>query len=121
LFHCTVTTRAVAFTRSQYPQFSCTTTGSSLNHLWRELKRLDMGEEFEWSVIDRWPTHDGFLSALTDRVQKRHQTDAEGETKGETKESRVLDASEKKTRKMIKYIIIIKIQPPETISSILFF
>ena len=61
-------TRAVAF--SQYPQFSCTTTGSSLNHLWRELKRLDMGEEFEWSVIDRWPTHDGFLTALTDRVQK---------------------------------------------------
>ena len=29
-----------------------------------------MGEEFEWSVIDRWPTHDGFLTALTDRVQK---------------------------------------------------
>jgi ferrochelatase len=44
-------TRAVAF--SQYPQFSCTTTGSSLNHLWRELKRLDMGNDFEWSVIDR--------------------------------------------------------------------
>jgi len=60
-------TRAVAF--SQYPQFSCTTTGSSLNHLWRELKRLDMGTDFEWSVIDRWPTHDGFLTALTERVQ----------------------------------------------------
>ena len=29
--------RAVAFT--QYPQFSCTTTGSSLNELWRGLKR----------------------------------------------------------------------------------
>ena len=34
--------RVVAF--SQYPQFSCTTTGSSLNHLWRELKRLHLGE-----------------------------------------------------------------------------
>jgi len=55
-------TRAVAF--SQYPQFSCTTTGSSLNHLWRELKRLDMGMDFEWSLIDRWPTNDGFLKAL---------------------------------------------------------
>lgn len=59
--------RAVAF--SQYPQFSCTTTGSSLNHLWRELRRLDMGEDFEWSIIDRWPTHEGFLDALEDRIR----------------------------------------------------
>ena len=59
-------TRAVAF--SQYPQFSCTTTGSSLNHLWRELRRLDMGDAFEWRVIDRWPLHAGFLDALSDRV-----------------------------------------------------
>ena len=44
-------TRAVAF--SQYPQFSCTTTGSSLNHLWRETIRLGMEAGIEWSVIDR--------------------------------------------------------------------
>lgn len=59
--------RAVAF--SQYPHFSCTTTGSSLNHLWRELKRLDMEDEFEWSVIDRWPTHPTFVKAMARRVQ----------------------------------------------------
>ena len=59
--------RVVAF--SQYPQFSCTTTGSSLNHLWRELKRLNLGEQFQWSVLDRWPTHPGFLKALEQRVQ----------------------------------------------------
>ncbi len=52
-------TRAIAF--SQYPQFSFTTTGSSMNHLWRELRRLDMGEEFEWSVLDRWPQHPRFI------------------------------------------------------------
>jgi len=32
--------RAVAFT--QYPQFSCSTTGSSLNELWRVVCRLDL-------------------------------------------------------------------------------
>ena len=64
--------RAIAF--SQYPQFSCTTTGSSLNHLWRELRRLDLGDAFEWSVIDRWPMHDGFLEALTDRVARGLET-----------------------------------------------
>ena len=59
--------RAIAF--SQYPHWSCTTSGSSMNHLWRELKRLDMGDEFEWSLIDRWPLHDGFLNAVTKRVR----------------------------------------------------
>jgi protoporphyrin/coproporphyrin ferrochelatase len=48
--------RAIAFT--QYPQFSCSTTGSSLNELWRAAKRLGLQDAFEWSVIDRWPTHE---------------------------------------------------------------
>lgn len=59
--------RAVAF--SQFPQFSCTTTGSSLNHLWRELRRLDLGEQFQWSVLDRWPEHPGFVQAVAENVQ----------------------------------------------------
>lgn len=50
--------RAVAFT--QYPQYSCSTTGSSLNELHRALKatngRVEGEEPIEWSVIDRWPT-----------------------------------------------------------------
>lgn len=37
----------------QYPQWSCTTTGSSMNQLWRELDRLDMVGDFQWSLIDR--------------------------------------------------------------------
>lgn len=60
--------RAVAF--SQYPQFSCTTAGSSMNHLWRELRRLDMGDEFQWSVLDRWPQHPGFIEAVSDNIRE---------------------------------------------------
>ncbi len=60
-------TRAVAF--SQYPQYSCTTTGSSLNHLWRELKRLNLSDTFKWSVIDRWPVYTSFIDAVVARIQ----------------------------------------------------
>lgn len=47
--------RAVVF--SQYPQYSCSTTGSSLNELFRQAQ----GASIEWSVIDRWGTHPGFI------------------------------------------------------------
>jgi len=58
--------RAVAF--SQYPHFSCTTTGSSLNHLWRESLRLGLEAQVEWSLIDRWPTHAGLVAAVARNV-----------------------------------------------------
>ena len=60
-------TRAVAF--SQYPQFSCTTSGSSLNHLWRELKGKGWERRFEWSVIDRWHTSPLFIAAVEERIR----------------------------------------------------
>ncbi len=60
--------RAVAFT--QYPQFSCATTGSSVNELWRAATRLGLRDAFEWSVIDRWPTHDLFIEAMTTTVRQ---------------------------------------------------
>jgi ferrochelatase len=60
--------RAVAFT--QYPQFSCSTTGSSLNELWRALDRTGLQGAFEWSVIDRWPAHQGFIAAMTETVRE---------------------------------------------------
>jgi ferrochelatase len=59
--------RAIAFT--QYPQFSCSTTGSSLNELWRAAKRVGLQKDFEWSVIDRWGTHPGFIEAMTKTVK----------------------------------------------------
>ena len=60
--------RAVAFT--QYPQFSCSTTGSSLNELWRAANSVSLQNEFEWSVIDRWPTHPRFIEAMTETVKQ---------------------------------------------------
>src|SRR5215210_7919515 len=60
--------RAIAFT--QYPQFSCSTTGSSLNELWRAAERTGLREAFRWSIIDRWPVHPGFIEAMTETVRE---------------------------------------------------
>ena len=58
---------AVAFT--QYPQFSCSTTGSSLNELWRAAVRTGLRDAFQWSIVDRWPVHPGFIEAMTETVR----------------------------------------------------
>lgn len=60
--------RAVAF--SQYPQYSGATTASSLNELWRSLKETGLENDFEWSVIDRWATHPGFIAAVADSIRR---------------------------------------------------
>lgn len=60
------TERAVALT--MYPQYSCATTGSSLNELWRAAGRLGLTRAFRWSVIDRWPAHPGFIAAMAETV-----------------------------------------------------
>ena len=49
--------RAVAFT--QYPQYSCSTTGSSINAVVRHVE--SKSTSMRWSVIDRWPTHPGLV------------------------------------------------------------
>lgn len=68
--------RAVAFT--QYPQYSCSTTGSSLNELWKWRNRLEgkraTGEvepegSIQWSVIDRWPVHPGLVEAFAQNIE----------------------------------------------------
>lgn len=68
--------RAVAFT--QYPQYSCSTTGSSLNELWKWRQRLEgkraNGEvdpegSIKWSVIDRWPVHPGLIEAFAQNIE----------------------------------------------------
>ncbi|WP_202969145.1 ferrochelatase [Gemmatimonas phototrophica] len=60
-------TRAIAFT--QYPQWSCSTTGSSLNDLWRAAERTGLKDAFEWSLIDRWGEHPGFVSSMASAVE----------------------------------------------------
>ncbi|KAL7269859.1 ferrochelatase hem15 [Rhizina undulata] len=59
--------RAVAFT--QYPQYSCSTTGSSLNELWRLAKKYDKEGQIDWSIIDRWPTHKGLVDVFARHVE----------------------------------------------------
>lgn len=70
--------RAVAFT--QYPQYSCSTTGSSLNELWKWRNRLEgsraTGEAnppgaITWSVIDRWPAHSGLVEAFARNIEDK--------------------------------------------------
>ncbi|POR37295.1 Ferrochelatase [Tolypocladium paradoxum] len=68
--------RAVAFT--QYPQYSCSTTGSSLNELWKWRHRLegraasDTGAgTIAWSVIDRWPAHHGLVEAFAQNIEAK--------------------------------------------------
>jgi protoporphyrin/coproporphyrin ferrochelatase len=69
--------RAVAFT--QYQQFSCATTGSSLNELWRASSRLGMARDFSWSVIDRWPTHPGFIRVMAKKIREGLEQFSEAE------------------------------------------
>ncbi|RFU27408.1 hypothetical protein B7463_g8942, partial [Scytalidium lignicola] len=73
--------RAVAFT--QYPQYSCSTTGSSLNELWKWRQRLEgkastlpNGAEgsIHWSVIDRWPVHEGLVDAIAQNIEDQLAT-----------------------------------------------
>ena len=52
--------QAVAFT--QYPQYSCSTTGSSINAIYKHYaKKGQSNPKMVWSVIDRWPTHPGLI------------------------------------------------------------
>lgn len=71
--------RAVAFT--QYPQYSCSTTGSSLNELWKWRTRLegkgsntDPSGSITWSVIDRWPVHPGLVEAFAQNIETQLAT-----------------------------------------------
>lgn len=81
--------RAVAFT--QYPQYSCSTTGSSLNELWKWRNRLEgkgtAGEAglegtIKWSVIDRWPVHSGFVEAIARNIEAQLATYPAGRRNG---------------------------------------
>ncbi|KAL5019634.1 hypothetical protein ScPMuIL_002526 [Solemya velum] len=61
--------RAVAF--SQYPQYSCSTTGSSLNAIFNHYtKRGGLRSNLVWSVIDRWPTHPGLVQVIVEHIRQ---------------------------------------------------
>lgn len=58
--------RAVAFT--QYPQYSCSTTGSSLNAISRFYSERADRPKMRWSVIDRWPTHPLLVECFAEHI-----------------------------------------------------
>ncbi|CAF3060296.1 unnamed protein product [Rotaria sp. Silwood2] len=80
--------QVIAFT--QYPQYSCSTTGSSLNAIAKyyaekneklrleksnkisyfdEQKDVQPIKDLKWSVIDRWQTHPGLIEAFTENIR----------------------------------------------------
>ena len=67
-------TRGKAIAFSQYPQYSCGTTGSSINELYRAQQKLkpstsSSGEVgIDWSIIDRWPLHPKFIEAVARNI-----------------------------------------------------
>lgn len=60
--------RAIVLT--MYPQYSCSTTGSSLNQLWRKLKDFPSLQKIRWSTIDRWPTQPKFIETFVKHIEK---------------------------------------------------
>lgn len=60
--------RVVVFT--QYPQYSCSTTGSSLNELYRCAQKWDPKGQISWKVIDRWPTSRGLVKVFAEHIRK---------------------------------------------------
>ena len=63
--------RAIAF--SLYPQYSCSTTGSSLNELVKSLPKIDPEKSIKWSLIDRWPTHQGLINTYINHIKSKLQ------------------------------------------------
>ncbi|XP_046998753.1 ferrochelatase, mitochondrial [Schistocerca americana] len=59
--------RVVIF--SQYPQYSCATTGSSFNAIYKYFKGRPLRKGCQWSVIDRWPTHPLLVKTVAERIR----------------------------------------------------
>ncbi|XP_037085125.1 LOW QUALITY PROTEIN: ferrochelatase, mitochondrial-like [Pollicipes pollicipes] len=53
---------------SQYPQYSCATTGSSINALHAYCRENPLPAELRLSVIDRWPTHPGLARSFAANI-----------------------------------------------------
>ena len=73
-------TEAIAF--SQYPQYSCSTTGSSLNELYRQLLKLDPTGIIKWRIIDRWYNHPLLIKSFQELISKalaKHYTEQDYE------------------------------------------
>ena len=59
--------RVVAF--SQYPHYSCTTSGSSFSALYQHHSKKGGDSKMDWSFIDRWPTHPLLVKTFADNIR----------------------------------------------------
>lgn len=55
---------------SQYPQYSCATSGSSFNSIYYHYRNRAMPTNIKWSVIDRWATNPMFIRTFADNIRK---------------------------------------------------
>lgn len=53
---------------SQYPQYSCATTGSSLNAIYNYYKHKQVPKNVRFSLIERWATHPLLIKTVADRI-----------------------------------------------------
>merc|ERR1712226_728963 len=57
---------AVAF--SQYPQYSCTTSGSSMTAIHKHYAKSSPSK-MKWSVIDRWPPQPPLIKTFAENIR----------------------------------------------------
>ncbi|XP_034944407.1 ferrochelatase, mitochondrial [Chelonus insularis] len=55
---------------SQYPQYSCATSGSSFNAIYNYYKTKGLPENMKLSIIDRWPTHPLLAKTFAERIKE---------------------------------------------------
>ena len=56
---------------SQYPQYSCSTSGSSFNAIYSYFKNKNkMPKDVEWSVIDRWSTNSLLIKTFASNIKE---------------------------------------------------
>jgi len=59
---------AVAF--SQYPQYSCTTSGSSMTAIYQHYANRGSPTQMKWRFIDRWSTHSPLIKTFAENIRK---------------------------------------------------
>ncbi|KAG5893088.1 hypothetical protein JTB14_029483 [Gonioctena quinquepunctata] len=58
---------------SQFPQYSCATSGSSFNEIYKYFKKRSTPLKMKMTVIDRWPTHPLLAKCFADNIRKELQ------------------------------------------------
>uniref|UniRef100_A0A0K8TXJ6 Ferrochelatase n=1 Tax=Bactrocera latifrons TaxID=174628 RepID=A0A0K8TXJ6_BACLA len=55
---------------SQYPQYSCATSGSSFNSIFSHYRQHSLPKNIKFSIIDRWSTHPLLIKTFAERIRE---------------------------------------------------